>query len=94
MSDPLRPLRSHLMFDRFSESYHPFNENISIGLRLGFTSISVNVVLMRSLQGGLTLQKAQLWCMFMLWVKQVLLLIFHGTQECIAGSSQLHNQGF
>ena len=94
MSDPGCPLGSRLMYDQLSESRHPFNENLTTGLRLGFTSISVYLILMRSLQGVLRLHKAQLWCMFTLWNKKILPLIFHGTLECIAGSSQLHDHGF
>jgi hypothetical protein len=98
MSDPGRPLGSRLkgkfkaLYDQlgFSESRRPFNENLSTGLRLGFTSISVHLMLIISLEGIPRLRrKAQLWCMSTLWVKQSLLLIFYGTLECIAGSSQL-----
>ena len=99
MSDPGRPLESRLEgkfkapHNRLSDS-RPFDGNLSGGLRLGFTSASVRLMLTRSLQGVVRLQKAQLWCMSILWVKRILLLILCGTPECIAGSSQLHYQGF
>ena len=99
MSDPVFPLESRLEgkfkapHNRLSDS-RPFDGNLSAGLRLGFTSASVRLMLTRSLQGVLRLQKAQFWCMSILRVKQILLLILHGTPECITGSSQLHGQGF
>jgi hypothetical protein len=101
MSDPNRPLGSRLkgnfkaLYDRFSESRRPPNENLSTGSRLAPTSRSVHPYSDEMLEDHLSLhQKPWLWCVLPLQLNQVLLLIFHGTPECIAGSSQLHYQGF
>ena len=99
MSDPGRPFGSRLkgkfkaLYNRLSESRRPFNENLSTGLRLGFTSASVHLMLMRSLQGVLRLQKAQLWYISTLCVNKFFCSYFMGHQNVLQGAHNLIIKG-
>ena len=92
MSDPGRPLGSRLkgkfkaLYNRLSKSRRPFNENLPTGLRLGFISASVRLMLTRFLQGVLSLRKAQRRYMSMLWVNKFFCLYLMGYQNVLQGA--------
>ena len=92
MSDPGRPFGSRLkgkfkaLYNRMSEPRRPFNENLSTGLWLGFTSACVRLMLTRFLQGVLRLQKAQLWYISTIWVNKFFCSYFMGHQNVLQGA--------